>query len=258
VSGRAARTQGEAVVSSDLARRLGATGTGTVVLVGGPEPATDGLGAARVGEEVVVVGVAEAATWSTGAPRPTLYRGWGGQTVSGGNLLVRPAPGAATPGIGRLASTLTPLGLAATAFGSYDDLPVRARVLSVFLVRIAGVFGALCLIVVGSGVFAHSTRWVRSRDHEMGVRHALGAPPGRLRSSVYLAALPWLLLGIFAGALVAVGAGTAAGRSIGLPMPGPGTLSLAAVGVVLFCGATLVPAAIRVARTDPLALLREE
>ena len=258
VSGRAARTRAEAVVSSDLATRLGITAAGSVVLLGGSESTTGESGAATVGEEVVVAGVAEPATWSTGAPRATLYRGWDGQTVTGGNLLVRPTPGAAAPGIGGLAATLTPLGLAADAFGSYDDLLVRARVLTVFLVRIAGVFGALCLIVVGSGVLAHFTRWVRSRDREMGIRHALGAPPGRLRSSVYRAALPWLLLGIGAGALVALGAGTTAGRAIGLPTPGPGILSLAALAVVLLCGATLVPPAIRVARTDPLALLREE
>lgn len=255
VSGRAARSRGEAVISSDLARQLGASAAGTVVLMGGSDSTT---GEATVSEEVLVVGVAEPATWSTGAPRPTLYRGWDGQTVTGGILLIRPTSGSAAPGIGRIAAALTPLGLAGDAFGSYDDVLVRTRVLEVFLARIAGVFGVLCLIVVGSGVFAHFTRWVRSRDREMGIRHALGAPPGRLRSSVYLAALPWLMLGIGAGTFLAFAAGTTAGRTIGLSAPGPGTLSLAVLAVVLLCGATLVPPAIRVAPTDPLALLRNE
>ena len=258
VSGRAALTPREAVVSMDLAQRLGTTTAGTAVLVGGLEPTTRESGTITEGKEFVVVGIAEAATWSTGDPRPTLYRGWDGQTVTGGRLLVRPTPGGTAPGIGQLASALTPLGLAATAFGSFDEVLVRARVLNVFLARIAGVFCALCLLVVGSGVFAHFTRWIRSRDREMGIRNALGAPPGRMRSSVFLAAAPWLLFGVSAGALVAIEAGATAGRAIGLPTPGPVTLSLAVSAVILLCGATLVPSAIRAARSDPVALLRED
>lgn len=242
-SGEAARTPQEAVVSRDLARRLG-WGEGAV---GRTLVLADTL-------PLRVTGVVEAATWGTGEERPTVYRGFP-ETVSSAVLLARGASAAPSS----LLPALRPLSLALRPFETLDGLHVRSRVVQVFLARLALVFGGVALLVAIGAVHSHFLRWVRARERDMAIRRALGAPMPRLGRSIVGRALVHVLPGAVFG--VALGA-LAARALVGLvgPLPALGAGLLTATAGVL-AGATLLALAgpiHRAGRIEPMAVLRQE
>ena len=109
-----------------------------------------------------------------------------------------------------------------------------------------------------TGIYAHFTRWVRSRHRELGIRHALGARPARLRGAVYRAAAPGLLGGVAVGAAGAWYVGRSAALVLGMSGPGAQLLMAGAAVVGATALVTLVIPALRVVRYEPRRLLTEE
>ncbi len=241
LDGRPARDRREAVASADL-RGAGASLGATLVIEG---------------EELTVVGLAEAATWARGERRPTVYRGWNSERVTGGLLLLH-TPDHRAPELAAVAAALTPAGYAASWFGTLREQVVRSRVFMVFLQRLAMLFALLCLLVVVVGVYAHFTRWVKARHRDLGIRHALGARPARLRGVLYVAAAPVLTTGLITGLGTSWYLGRSAARVIGVAAPGFGLLTAGTLIVAASAVASLIGPAFRVVRYEPRRLLTDE
>jgi predicted permease len=128
--------------------------------------------------------------------------------------------------------------------------------------RLVGVFALLALSLAAAGMYAVMAMAVAAREHEFGVRMALGAAPRRLL---------YLVLG---GGLVQIGAGLACGLGLAVLLSGrlggllyalgrhdaidPAAMSLVAA-VLASAGllACLLPA-LRAARVQPMRALRGE
>ena len=210
-AGRAPRNGQEVAVSADLLRRLGGAPLGSTLTVG-EDPLT-------------IVGVTEAATWGTGMPRPTIYRGWSAERVESALLLLR-TPGGGAPPLQAVMSSITPLGYAVSWFGSVRDLivPLLPRAHRIPATARQPVRGALpsgrdhrrlCPLhplgsVPGTGSWGSATRWVRARLASV-------APcTGR--------AAPGLLGGMAAGTAGAWYVGRSAAMVLGMSPPEPDLL----------------------------------
>lgn len=127
------------------------------------------------------------------------------------------------------------------------------------LIEIFGVFALIALGLAGVGVWAVAAQSVGQRTREIGVRVALGATAQQVTRLMAIEALFPLAIGLAIGLVAGLGVGRVM-RSILFqvspsdPLTIAGTIAaLAAVGL----GATLGPA-LRAARLDPLAALREQ
>jgi putative ABC transport system permease protein len=145
-----------------------------------------------------------------------------------------------------------------TTFTAMDDEIARAtaawRGRTIFLSLLA----ALCLPLALVGLLGALSYDTRSRSHEIAVRLALGAEPGRIRRRVVGRALG--LVGV--GLVVGVGGGWLVGRLMDSYLFGVSAVdptTTAAVGGVLLAGAWLaaLAPAWRASRTDPAGVLRE-
>ena len=131
------------------------------------------------------------------------------------------------------------------------------------LAMIAGLFGGLGLLLTGIGLYGVISYDVVRRTGEIGIRMALGAAPtaiGKLIGGEYARLLAW---GAGVGAVAAWMAARAAQASIhGLlyriaPQDLP-TIAAAVGALGLVALAAAARPALRAARTDPMASLREE
>ena len=180
----------------------------------------------------------------------------------GGFTILAQSPGAAlVPAIGRLLYGMRPQPHVSEVATVADILWSRYR--SLYLIA-AGLTlaGAVALLLTAIGLFAVLSYVVSLRTGEFGVRLALGARPGSLVRRVVRESL------------VLVGAGTAIGLILAIPMTQLITSELLTTvtpswqdpvppaivcGMLLLTGglASLVPGW-RVARVDPVAALRQE
>ncbi len=136
-----------------------------------------------------------------------------------------------------------------------DDTLVRERLLS----KVAGLFGALSLILAALGLYGVMNYAVVQRRQEIGVRMALGAAPIRIVVSLMQESAAVILFGMFVGLLLS-GFGSRVARSAlyGLAPNDPGALMS---GVIVLFLATFVAGlfpACRAAATDPIITLRSE
>jgi ABC-type antimicrobial peptide transport system permease subunit len=122
-----------------------------------------------------------------------------------------------------------------------------------------GTFAASALLLAGVGLYAVMAVAVAARQHEFGVRAALGAQPADLLRMVLIESGRQLGLGLLIGLLVALGASRPiANLLFGVSTADP--LAIAAVLVVLSVAgllASLSPAR-RAARTHPMQVLRAQ
>ena len=195
------------------------------------------------------------------APRAgSVYVPWPRVPSGVAHLVVRTTgdPLALAPAIRDLIRTLNPSlpvpevrTLADHVAGSIADR--RLRVLP------AAGFAALALAVAMVGLFGALARTVAERRHELAIRAAVGASPGRLGRLVVGSALAVTGTGLAAGLLAAA----ATGRGLASLLYGVGpydavTFAAAAAAVVLAAlAATAIPAR-RAARLDPMAVLRAD
>jgi putative ABC transport system permease protein len=144
--------------------------------------------------------------------------------------------------------------------GSIVRETTRDARLSLWLI---GLFATLALLLAAAGMYAVMAVAVSSRERELGVRMALGAPPRRLVALV----LRGGLLQVVAGLALGVGASLLAARWLsmllmGLLGRGDGFDPIVVLGVsvvLLAAGllACLLPA-VRAARVHPMRVLRAD
>jgi ABC-type antimicrobial peptide transport system permease subunit len=136
-----------------------------------------------------------------------------------------------------------------------DGLRARERVTAYAAFATA----SLGLLLAGSGVYSLLAWLLAQRTREFGIRSALGASRGTLRTMVIGEAMLLAAIGVVIGVPTALGAGRL--LSSALPdLAGWDPASLAVSGVVLAAAGLLagVGPALRIGRTDPIVALRSE
>jgi len=146
-----------------------------------------------------------------------------------------------------------PLASVSTAADIYDSAATSRR----FSTLLIGLFAIIAVCLVTAGTYGATAFLVRQRNHEVGIRIALGADHTRVLGLVLGQSFRMVLAGIALGLL-----GTAAASSIigsllyGIGPLDPVALALAALFLLLVVlAATLVPA-IRAVRVDPVEAMR--
>ena len=121
-----------------------------------------------------------------------------------------------------------------------------------------GVLGAVSLLLAALGMYSVLAYAVTQREHEFGIRLALGAAPSNVVGLVLRRGMALTAAGIVVGAVMAVAAmRMAAGLLVGVKPGDPAAIA----GSALFLGAIAVVAsyvpARRATKVDPMAALRE-
>jgi predicted permease len=127
------------------------------------------------------------------------------------------------------------------------------------IARLCAVFGTVGLLLAAGGLYGVLSYGIARRTNEIGIRMALGAPPGRVIRMVLRETGMMLMIGAVLGiALTFACARLIAGRLYGLSTLDPLTI-LSAVGLfaIVAAIAAFLPAA-RAARVNPIAALRHE
>jgi putative ABC transport system permease protein len=130
----------------------------------------------------------------------------------------------------------------------------RAR----FLASLTTLFGALALGLAVMGVYGVTSFSVAQRTKEFGVRTALGASAARLLNEVLRDSLTPVVVGVVAGVVVALVAGSAVRALLFGTAPVDAQAYVAAVSILIVSAALggLIPAR-RAARIDPVRALRD-
>jgi putative ABC transport system permease protein len=71
-----------------------------------------------------------------------------------------------------------------TSLDTFDELIARETTAERFRAQLIAAFGALALIIAGTGLYGTVARSVASRRHEVGVRLALGADGARVGAMI--------------------------------------------------------------------------
>jgi predicted permease len=127
------------------------------------------------------------------------------------------------------------------------------------LAGLAGLFGAVALLLAAIGLYGVTAYSVAQRTNEIGLRMALGADRGSVMGLILRQALVRVAMGLAVGLPLAVGAGRLiASQLYGVRFWDPVALGVAAGSLaVCTCLAALVPAT-RAASISPMRALRSE
>jgi ABC-type antimicrobial peptide transport system permease subunit len=121
------------------------------------------------------------------------------------------------------------------------------------------VFGAAALLVATMGVYALLSFMVTQRSREIGVRLALGATPAATLRLVLRQSLGWVVIGLVAGACIALAAGRFVRPLLFETSPyDPVVLAGSAAMLALVAVAASLAPAVRASRIDPNITLRAE
>lgn len=145
----------------------------------------------------------------------------------------------------------------------YDVMPMTDRVERTFwrqrlaLVLLRG-FALLTTVLAAVGIYGVLAREVAMRSRELGVRVALGATPAELRTSVLADAARVGVAGAAIGLVVGLGLVAAlATWTAEVRAPGVEWILAVAIGAVVLAVGSATPPALRAARAEPLAILKE-
>jgi predicted permease len=135
------------------------------------------------------------------------------------------------------------------------DAVARPRFYTTAIVFLAG----FALLVAAIGAYGAASHSVSQRRHEIGIRIAVGGPPGRVRGMVFRQSMLPVFAGIVAGLFGAAWVGRFLNHLMSSAVP-PG-LWMSGCAVIVIVGATacaIWTATSRVVRLDPTAALRVE
>jgi ABC-type antimicrobial peptide transport system permease subunit len=128
-----------------------------------------------------------------------------------------------------------------------------------FQMTLLSIFAAVALTLAALGIYGVTAYSVTQRAREIGIRMALGAPPGRVLRMVLASGIRLSILGVAIGAAAALPATRVLG-SLVYRVSTTDPLTLIATGALLVGAAVLaswVPAR-RAIRLDPVISLRAE
>ena len=140
-----------------------------------------------------------------------------------------------------------------------EDAIARVLARPRFQLTLLAVFAGVALMLAAAGVYGVMSYAVTRRTREIGLRLALGAPPGRVRQMVLVQSLTRVALGVAAG-LAAAAMLTRLMSSL-LHGVSPGDPATLAAVTALLAAVALVASAIpawRASRIDPVGALRDE
>ncbi|MBA3258692.1 MAG: ABC transporter permease [Gemmatimonadales bacterium] len=220
----------------------------------------------RVGDPVggplyTIVGVvADVRYQSLEAPeiRPMMYFSALADPERAMTVLVRGGGGALERALRQVTASTDPL-LPPPVVSEMDDLVGAAMATPRFALMLFAVFAGAALLLAAVGIYGVMSYLVRQRTHELGVRIALGAPPGALIASVVYRALSLTLIGVAIGLAGAWGlTRLIASLLFGVSATDPATFAgIALLLTIVALAASLLPAR-RAALADPLLALRGE
>jgi putative ABC transport system permease protein len=189
--------------------------------------------------------------------------GWGSLYVpySGGGLSVAMASDNAAGAIATLRSAVEDLDplLPVSSIETTRDIVRGSADSSRFRAIVVSGFAAIALLLASLGLYGAMAYWVAERRNEVGVRLALGAAPGSIRTLVLRRGLGIVLGGLFAGAMIAwIALRAVSSLLFGIDSVDPVTaLAVPAILGLAAMFACLLPA-LRAARTDPATALRSD
>jgi putative ABC transport system permease protein len=128
-----------------------------------------------------------------------------------------------------------------------------------FQLSLVLVFAGIALVLACLGIFGVVSYTVAQRRGEMGIRLALGATAGNLRTMVVRQGLAPVVVGLACGIVGALAmARVLEGLLFGVKATDPWTLGVVAAVLIGVAGAACYIPAMRVSRADPLSALRYE
>jgi predicted permease len=135
----------------------------------------------------------------------------------------------------------------------------RLHAQELLFARLSAVFGGLALALACVGLYGLLSHAVARRTSEIGLRMALGAPPGQVQRMILGESLTLVLLGVAGGSIGAYFTSRLiAAMLFGLTGTDPATYGTVAVGLgAVALLASLLPAR-RASRIDPIVALRLE
>lgn len=150
-------------------------------------------------------------------------------------------------------------GIALATVQPMEELVSSSLATDRFTTSLLGGFALVAMLLAIVGLYGVVSYTVSMRMREMGVRIALGAPQGGIRTLVLRWALALVAAGIGVGLVGAVGlTGLIEGLLFGVPTTDPATFAaVAGLMVAAAVLASLVPA-IRATRVDPIEVLKSE
>jgi putative ABC transport system permease protein len=213
---------------------------------------------------VQIVGVVgdvkyESIDWPGAQDRPEFYTSYLQFSYSDSMFIVktRGPSAAAVPALRRAVAAVDP------ALPIYDVMTLDERVGAALArprfdtVLVTGL-GAVALLLASLGVYGLLSFSVASRQHEIGVRVALGATPARVVRFIARDGMQLAALGIVAGCASALAAGRLLhGFVFDVSATDPRVLGLAALAMVVVAAAAAWLPARRAAAVDPVVVLRQ-
>jgi predicted permease len=191
------------------------------------------------------------------APRPEIYISYLQGPPTSPFMVVRATsnPDALVPAVRDVAKALgadPPFNVS-----SMDHLRSESTAVRRFTVLLAGIFGALALLLAAAGVYGVMSLVVAERTDEVGVRVALGATPSRILSMIVAHAARLGLAGLVIGAAASLALAQAA-RNLLFGIGPTDFVTFAAVPLALLLVAlmaAIVPA-MRATRISPVQAIR--
>jgi predicted permease len=142
---------------------------------------------------------------------------------------------------------------------SMDDIIAASLANDRFNMRLLGAFAAMAVSLAAVGIYSLLSYAVRRRRREIGIRTALGAGVYDVVRMILLEGLKPAFIGLAIGLLGALAITRILGRLVhGVSPSDPATFAMVTAGVLVLSLASCVVPALRAARVDPLAALREE
>jgi len=176
------------------------------------------------------------------------------------NLVVRTAADSRTAmGDIRRAVQAIDTGIPAPRMRTMGEIVDESVAQRRFQMRVAVAFAGAALLLAALGIYGVVAYGITLRRRELGIRMALGARASEVRRLVLSQGLRPVLLGLGAGLLTAVAAGSLV-RTLLFGIAATDPVTLAAVTAVLACVATLacLMPAHSAAAIDPARVLRDE